>query len=153
MKQATSVITMLLLLVFLPVAPSLAGKGEGGAPTGFKDVGPAIVGTVTFTSDGQTILFAGKCKTNDVTVSIISSFNLQALTVADLEGFAITFQGASIPPELIECYPDLATNPDLQAVINTVVKFTPIPSTGPRTSVVADVVWVRRVPHVTGQNK
>jgi len=70
----------------------LAAEGQAGVS------GPALVGSVTImqvpnTTDA-TFVFAGQCKGNAATFSIIlSNFNVSGVTAANLEGLSLPGQG------------------------------------------------------------
>lgn len=139
-----SVVVCAVVAVLGVGSQASAGKGEGPPPGGFKDSGPAAVGSLTF-QNGSNVAVAVTCKGQSIDLSFPSSYDLQTLTEADIEGFSVAIQG--IPPitaEMIHCYPDLVGSPNLQMVVNTVTKFKAIPATGPRSTVIADVVLMRR---------
>ena len=125
---------------------SLAGKSEGPPPEGFKDKGPAVVGTLTFNNTNFGVAVDVMCKGNPISLSVPFSYDLQTITEADVEGYALSIQGTNITAEMVACYPDLATNPNLVIVVNTVTKFKAIPSSGTRNTVNVDVVMMRRIP-------
>jgi len=139
-----SVLVCAVVAVLGVASHASAGKSEGPPPAGFKDAGPAVVGTLTFqTSPSVTVDVS--CKGTPISLSFTSSYSLQTLAEADIEGFLVNIDGTFITPEMIHCYPDLAGNPHLTVVVNTVTKFKAIPATGPRTTVIADVVFLRRI--------
>ena len=143
-----SVLVCAVVAVLGVASQASAGKAEGPPPAGFKDVVPAVVGSLTF-ANGTTVAVNVSCKGTSIDLPFFQfTYTLGALTEAAIEGFTISLQGINnITPEMIHCYPDLATVPDLQVVVNTVNKFKAIvdPSTRLLTTVIADVVFLRRI--------
>lgn len=164
-KISLSIQLILLASIFL-FGSTTAVQAKGEQPPNFNtmDVAPAVIGTVTFAQDwtGTYINFTGKCKNFNVSIlHFLFPFDLQHLKESDLISYGpdplrplpvpVEFEvilppGSSARDRLSSCYGDLGPFDALTLVFKSVMNFIPDAPEGSRTSITADVVFLRRVP-------